>query len=320
MKKLVIFVVPLVIITIGFFWWKTVTSAPSNSEKSVRVVINKGASTTQVANKLKDEGVIRNAFAFRFYTQVTGVSRKIQAGQFQLPTNLPLDKVVVSLLTGPAEIWVTIPEGWRREEVVERYISSFELKGQPASNFREQFHALSENQEGKLFPDTYLFPKDASASSVVNLMATTFDSRLKTVGNNNSSLTLDEAIVLASLLERETITEAERPIVAGIILKRLEAGWPLQVDASVQYIIGDSSNWWPILTREDLEINSQYNTYKFQGLPPAPIASPGLSSLEAALNPQESSFWYYIHDPKGKIHYAMTLEEHNANVRKYLGK
>ena len=185
--------------------------------------------------------------------------------------------------------------------------------------FTNEFLQASKGKEGKLFPDTYLFPKDASASSIVNKMTKTFDSKTSGLAAG-PDLTFNQRIVLASILERETKTSAERPIVAGIMMNRIRAGMPLQVDAAVQYAVGTSKNWWPILTREDLNINLPFNTYKFIGLPPAPIASPGLSSLTAAFNPTQTEYWYYIHDTEGVIHYARTLQEHNANVVKYLGK
>jgi len=158
-----------------------------------------------------------------------------------------------------------------------------------------------------------------SAFSVVKKMTDTFDSKVKDL-ENNSGFSFDQAIILASLIERETKTDEERPVVAGILIKRLNSGWPLQIDASVQYAVGSEKEWWPVLTLDDLSVKSGYNTYMNQGLPPTPIASPGLSSIKAAFNPEESDYWYYIHDTKGQIHYAKTLEEHNANIAKYLGK
>jgi len=135
-----------------------------------------------------------------------------------------------------------------------------------------------------------------------------------------NGLSLEEVVILASLLERETITDEERPIVAGILLNRLNADWPLQVDASVQYALGDSKEWWPRpLTRDQIEnTTSRYNTYKYSGLPVGPISNPGISSLKAVANPEDTDYWYYIHDDDGKIHYAKTLEQHNANIAKYL--
>ena len=135
----------------------------------------------------------------------------------------------------------------------------------------------------------------------------------------NLNLSRDQ-VILASLIERETKTDSERPIVAGIMMNRLEVGMALQIDAAVQYAVGTSKNWWPILTRDDLASSSPYNTYKFAGLPPSPIANAGLSSLMAAANPSKTDYWYYIHGTDGVIRYASTLSEHNENIRKYLGK
>ncbi len=185
--------------------------------------------------------------------------------------------------------------------------------------FISEFLRASESKEGYLFPDTYLFPKEASASSIVAKMVGTYNNKTKNL-KNQSGLTNKDAVILASLIERETKTNEERPMVAGIMLNRLNAGMPLQIDASVQYAVGTAKDWWPILTLDDISTVSPYNTYKNKGLPPAPIANPGLSSLEAAFAPEDSDYWYYIHDPDGVIHYARTLAEHNSNIAKYLGR
>ncbi len=228
------------------------------------------------------------------------------------------------------ELWVTVPEGLRREEIAERFIQSLEKQGQEASVFRDEFLRESEGLEGYLFPDTYLFPRDAKASSIVSVMKNTFDKKIAEIGKNYpSGYGLDEVVILASLIEREAITDEERPVVAGILYNRLDNDWPLQVDAAVQYGIASvkctalsikCDSWWPkSLTKDDLEINSPYNTYKYQGIPPAPISNPGLESLKAAANPEKNDYFFYIH-AEGKIYYARTLEEHNANIRKYLNK
>jgi UPF0755 protein len=151
-------------------------------------------------------------------------------------------------------------------------------------------------------------------------MTETFTAKTQGLTVQGSNLTFSQAVILASLLERETKTDTERPIVAGILINRLNLGMPLQVDASVQYAVGTPADWWPIITLNDLKVNSLYNTYKYAGLPPAPIANPGLSSFKAALNPAQTDYLYYISDTSGQIHYAKTLAEQNANIAKYLGK
>jgi UPF0755 protein len=226
------------------------------------------------------------------------------------------------------ELWVTIPEGLRREEIAEKFISGLEKQGSEIMHFRSEFLEESSDLEGYLFPDTYLFPRDVKASVVVSTLRNTFNMKMEEVGNNYpSGYGLNDIVTLASLIEREAITDEERPVVAGILYNRLTNNWPLQVDATVQYAIANvrckdkvECSWWPkSLTREDLEVDSPYNTYKYPGMPPFPISNPGLKSLIAAVNPTSSDYYFYIH-VDGKIYYAKTLSEHNENVRKYLGK
>lgn len=300
------------------FWWYSVVR-PASGETSLKdFLIIKGSSASQIGNKLEKESLIRNALAFKIYVQVSGNARSIQAGEYRLSPSYSLFKMVDELTRGPAEIWVTIPEGLRREEIAERFTSAF---GQ-GEDFTQEFLSAAKDIEGFLFPDTYLFPKDAAASLVVKKMRSTFD--IKTAELNEgikaSELTLREIVILASIIERETRTEDERPIVAGLLINRLNIGMGLQADATVQYAVATSSNWWPILTKDDLQVNSPYNTYRFRGLPPAPIANPGLSSIKAAVFPEDSEYLYYLHDSKGQVYFARTLTEHNENVRKYLGK
>lgn len=322
-KKIILPILVLAIaLSLGFFvWWSQSLGAVSpTSNVSKDFLITKGSSATQIATKLQKEGLIKNALIFRVYVIVSGSAKKIQAGEYSLSPSFTIQRIVSEFLSGPREVWVTVPEGLRREEVAERFVVGLGIAEEEKSAFRKEFLSLTKGKEGYLFPDTYLFPKEASASVVTRKMLTTFTQKAGQVDM--------ETLILASLLERETITVGEKPVVAGIILKRARAGWPLQIDAAVQYAVATTkcgnttvcSDWWPILTREDIEIKSAFNTYRNPGFPPAPIASPGLASINAAKAPEDSSYWYYIHDTKGQIHYATTLEEHNANVRQYLGK
>jgi len=316
MKKLLL--LPLVLILVasaGFFWFIKNSTPVSATEKFSYFIIEKGSSAGQIGAKLESAGLIKSALAFKLYLQFTGQSGKLQTGEFKLTPSYSLLQTVDNLFKGPVELWVTIPEGQRREEVAQKFAAALNKD----SSFVADFLQASKGDEGYLFPDTYLFPKDVTATAIVKKMTETFASKTQNL-KNNSGLSFEKVVILASLLERETKPDAERPTVAGILIKRLNSGWPLQIDASVQYAVGTSKDWWPILTLDDLAISSPYNTYKNQGLPPTPIANPGISSIKGALNPTESDFWYYIHDSKGQIHFAKTLAEHNANIAKYLGK
>lgn len=316
MKKLLLMpLLAILVLAVGVIWFYSSIQPVSTDKSFKNFLITKGSSALQVGNKLQSAGFIKSALAFKIYLQFTGQAAKIQTGEFRLTPSFSLFQVVDQLFRGPTEIWVVIPEGLRREEIAAKFASGLER----GPSFTAEFLAVSKGDEGTLFPDTYLFPKDASASAIVNKMVRTFTSKTSSLRATGSP-SFDQRVVLASILERETKTDAERPIVAGILLNRIEAGMPLQVDASVQYAIGTQKNWWPILGLADLKTNSPYNTYKFTGLPPGPISNPGESSLKAALSPATTDFWYYIHDKNGQIHYAKTLVEHNANISKYLGK
>ena len=324
MKKLLFLPFVLIVVAVLAIGWIYANSQPPSTNKDYKnFLIDKGSSASSIGTKLQKAGFIKSALAFKIYLQFTGRASSLQTGEFRLSPSFNLFQTVDALFKGPIEIWVTIPEGLRREEIAVKFASSLDKD----STFISEFLDASKNSEGTLFPDTYLFPKDVTATQVVNKMNKQFDS--KTSGfTPTSGLNFDQSVVLASILERETKTDAERPIVAGILINRLNAGMPLQADAAVQYATGTSRckgrligcEWWIAPTLIDLDINSPYNTYKFTGLPPGPISNPGESSLKAAFNPTKTDYWYYIHDPQGNIHYAKTLAEHNANVAKYLGK
>ncbi|MDO8497649.1 MAG: endolytic transglycosylase MltG, partial [bacterium] len=181
-------------------------------------------------------------------------------------------------------------------------------------------------KEGHLFPDTYLIPKQATTENILSIFYNNFDKKyddsLKTKARK-LGLTEEEVVTLASLVEREARNESERKNVASILLKRLKNDWPLQVDATVQYIIGYQQKeklWWKRnLTQDDLDVESPYNTYKNKGLPPTPICSPGLLSIQAVVEADPTTpYWFYLTDPSGKTHYSKTVEEHDAQVNQYL--
>ncbi len=322
MKKLYLLpflVVSILVLALVWFFWAS--RPPLQSAGFTTFAVENGASASRIGTKLEKDGFVRSGLAFKIYTQFTGSAGKIQAGEYRLNPSYTLFQVVAELTRGPIEIWVTIPEGLRREEVAAKFTKALDQD----SVFESQFLEASVGQEGFLFPDTYLFSKESSASGIVNKMVRNFGSKTANLGAGKD-LTFDQGIILASLIERETRTEDERPVVAGILINRLNAGMPLQVDATVQYAVATSRckftlttcSWWQPLTSADLSINSPYNTYLVPGLPPAPIANPGLSSIQAAFSPAKTDYFYYIHDADGQIHYAKTLDEQNANIAKYL--
>lgn len=273
----------------------------------------------EIAQNLEEEGLVRSSLAFQFVAAKLGITRKIQAGDYRLNPKMSPGEIAQELTHGTLDRWITLIEGWRREQVVGKLAEG--LRGEQSQFNQEEFLVLTRELEGSLFPDTYLVPKDADAQKVVELLMANFNKKTK-------DLNLDqEALILASIIEREAKHVEDRPMVAGVLVNRLKVGMLLQADAAVQYAVAtqncqlktDSCVWWPAkLTGEDLQINSSYNTYRYAGLPPAPICSPGLASIKAALDPQETDYWFYLSDREGNMHYAKTLEGHNENIKKYL--
>jgi len=312
MKKLLFILCFILVGFVGLTSWIYLNTKPVSGDTSVKnFLILKGAAASIVGDNLKEAGLIRNSLIFKLYLYAGNKQKSLVAGEYSLSSNLTLFQIVAQLIKGPKEIWVTIPEGLRKEEIVEKYIKAFGLGDVAAENFRSEFSLAAKDKEGYLFPDTYLFPKDITAKLVVNKMLTTFDKKINSITYNQ--------LIMASLIERETRTDAERLIVAGILYKRIELDMPLQVDATVQYAIAKKDNYWPEIFLEDRKIKSAFNTYYVTGLPPAPIANPGLSAIKAAISSEKSGYLYYLHDSQGVIHYAVTLEEHNQNIKNYLG-
>lgn len=319
LKKFKFFLVITVLICAplgGFFWWRwAVEPIASQSTAEKLFVIQKGESSSSVADRLKRENLIKNALAFKILVYLRGFSDKIQAGDFRLRPSLSAQEIAKALTHGTLDIWLTFPEGWRREEFTQRLAANLE-------NFdNQEFLALTKDFEGYFFPDTYLIPKDASASMVLGIFQKNFEkkftSSLETAAEKKN-LTREQVLILASLVEREAKHEKDKPIVAGILIKRWRNDWPLQVDATLQYAKGSQLEWWPKVTAQDKKINSLYNTYQSKGLPPAPICNSGLDSIKAVINSQETDYWFYLSDKQGQMHYAQTSDEHNQNIVRYL--
>ncbi len=325
---LLILILCAVLLVAGvFFWWNQSLSAPSRDATKVTVTIAKGSSGEAIGEKLYTSGVIKSELAFKLYLRMNNLASKIPVGQFEIPKNLSVSQVIEVLQKGPTLIWVTVPEGLRHEQLPDRFITALNLTGEKADAFYTEFLSLAADEDGYLYPDTYLIPKDLKAPAAVTLLKTTFQKKYQSLTKNTPiELTDNEIVTLASLIERETLKGPERPMVAGILYNRLSIGMPLQVDATVQYTLANircrvpktCEDWWPTVLRGDYTIKSAYNTYTISGLPPSPIANPGVTALEAAANPTKSNYLYYLHDRNGGIHYASTLDEHNQNVQQYI--
>ena len=318
MKKLKIGVLLFILVLLGMYFVYQEGSLPVDKQNqgSFIFTITKGEGLYAITKRLAAEDLIRNRIVFLFIAKQMGIEKKIQAGNFRLTKRMTAQEVAEQLTHGTLDEWVTIIEGMRKEEI------ALKLKDQfPISEIK----FIENAPEGELFPDTYLIPKTDSEDAIIAIMQNNFKKKMAEARKQYpfEKRSDREALILASLVEREAKLTSDRLLVASIILKRIELGMPLQLDATIQYALGyqrDQKTWWKQdLTVDDLKVDSTYNTYTRTGLPPAPICNPGLESLKAALGATPNTpYLYYVSDSKGIIHPARTLEEHNANIRKYV--
>lgn len=319
MKKLIFLIIVIGVIGLsGFAVYREGTLPVDKTNKSTKIfVIEPGEGLTSVAKKLNGEGLIRNRLVFYGIVKKLGIERQIQAGDFRLSPSMDAYEIAETLTHGTLDIWVTIREGLRKDQVAEIMAKSFNVS-------ETEFNQNAE--EGYLFPDTYLIPRQATSESIITILKNNFNTKvtLEIISSaQQRQLDEHELITLASLVERETQHDEDRKKVASILLKRIENEWALQVDATIQYALGydtQEKTWWKkSITFADLEVESPYNTYKNKGFPPGPIANPGLASIKAAAEADSSTpYWFYLSDKSGKMYYSRTIEEHDAQVKKYL--
>jgi len=312
-------------------------NTPAGSDPaSVVFTVEPGESVGQIAARLQREGLIRDAELFRLYLRYTRLDSGVEAGQFTLKKTMTIPQIAQALQSGRRdELTLTIPEGRRLEEVAALVAQQTPISAttflsltRDAQAWAAQYPLLSElpagaSLEGYLFPDTYRLPLDATASDVVARMLSNFDHRITRKLRDDlasQKRTLFQAVTLASIVEREAVVEKERPIIASVYLNRLTSDMALDADPTVQYGMASAKGqapWWPQLTQEDYRsVKSPYNTYLNPGLPPGPIANPGLSSLEAAIDPAQTDFYFFRASCSrdGTHLFSKTLEEHAAKA------
>jgi len=312
-------------------------NAPAGSDPAAIVfTVEPGESVGQIATRLQTEGLVRDAQLFRLYLRYAKLDSGVEAGQFTLKKTMTIAEIAQALQSGKRdELTLTIPEGRRLEEVaalVEQQTpisaTTFLSLARNAGQWASQYPFLAElppdaSLEGYLFPDTYRLPKDVTASDVIARMLANLDHRITPVMRDelaSQKRTLFEAVTLASIVEREAVVENERPLIAGVYMNRLVSGMALDADPTVQYGIASAKKqapWWPQLTQEDYRAaKSPYNTYLNPGLPPGPIANPGLSSLQAAIEPAKTPYFFFraACSRDGTHLFSKTLEEHAAKA------
>lgn len=324
----------------------------SVDDTPVRFVVEPGTPARRIGEELVAAGLIEDDLLFEAYVRVNGLAEKLEAGTFILAPSMTMAEIVDALQDAEASsITITIPEGWRLEQVAE-YLEEAQVFGDDgagADAYREQAQSgdltgldplrypflqdrpAGASLEGFLFPDTYdvpavgTVPADVLSRQLDNFAAKVIPAYEEAVAAGTTDLDLFSVLILASIVEREAVIPEERPDIAGVYLNRLANGIALEADPTVQYAMGyqpETDQWWktPVFLEEYSSVDSPYNTYLYPGIPPGPIASPGLSSIRAVLDPAEHDYLYFVAVPDGTgAHvFATTFEEHAVNVQRYL--
>lgn len=305
------FVFMFLVATVGFHFF---FAPPEKFPVGSLVPIARGMSVEDASRFLAEQNAIRSPIAFIALVRIFGNYRGVIAGSYYFDVPESVLGVALRMTQGDYNlklVRVTIPEGAHARDiadVLETRIPSFR---------REEFLGLAYEKEGYLFPDTYFFLPNVSNEEIIRVMTDNFEDKITPLLERiaESGRTLPDVIIMASLIERETIELKDKPLVAGILWKRIDIGMRLQVDAPFLYAIGKNTF---DLSIKDLRTDFPYNTYTRKGLPPTPIANPGLDSIIASIQPKETPYLFYLSDRQSNMHYARTFEEHKQNKRKYL--
>lgn len=324
---LVIFVVGVPVL-VGTILWVRMTDLYRGYATSEQIVeIPQGSGTADIGRRLVDAGVVRDEWSFRAAIWWTGDARNLKAGEYRFDRPVSALAVVEKIARG--DVYgrrVTFPEGLTIAEMAKIYESQrlgtaadFIAASRDVSLVAE-LDPRASDLEGYLFPETYTLPRGLPAPRLIGMMVGRFRAVFTDAMRQQAAaqgLTVRQVVTLASLVEKETAQPGERPLVAAVYRNRLEKGMGMQADPTVVYALQKAGRYDGNIRREDLAFDSPYNTYKYAGLPPGPIASPGKASLEAALAPADAEYVYFVSRNDGTHVFATTLDEHNRNVQKF---
>ncbi len=300
--------------TVALFSYVFAIQPPDDFPLQQLVTVRAGASVDEIAFDLEASGVVRSGLAFKVVAVLTGSARSLHAGDYLFKEPKDIFSVVRAVSLGAFGLEpekIRIPEGATTRSmaiIFKSHLLRFDS---------EKFLAKAQPLEGFLFPDTYFFLPNADEDTVINTMKADFDEKIRPYEQDiaSSSLSLHEIITLASIIEREASRSDDRHMISGVLYNRLKKNMPLQVDVTFLYIMGKNTFQ---LTLDDLRSDNPYNTYVHKGLPPGPIGSPSLDSIDAAVHPDKHPYLFYLADNGGTTHYSRTYEEHLQKKRLYL--
>lgn len=318
----------LLVVLVGWFVLNSLFDANNPEDiQDYNINIQQGLSTAQIGQILANENIISNSKYFELFVRMNNFDGKLKAGDYTLSPSMSLKEIVDRLMKGQTINYkFTIPEGYTLKQIcevlVKKGLADEEefwrvVREEPFSQFEflKDLPKDDKRLEGYLFPDTYIVPKGISEKEIAELMLQRFEEVYNQLPLNESGLNFRDTVILASLVELESLVDVDRPLIASVFLNRLQIGMKLDCDATLQYIFPERKSR---VLYSDLEIDSPYNTYKNKGLPPGPIGSPGKASLEAVHQPAKTKYFYFVakKDGSGEHVFSKTLSEHNANKNK----
>jgi len=318
----------LIVLGAGIFKYVSLFSAPQKQAEIQQFTIAIGKEDSNEAiRQLKAQGFIRSELGFKIaLLGLKGANSIcvdcIKPGAYKISKAMSVWEIAKILRQEPYMKWVVIPEGLRKEQIAEILAETLGWDDRKKSDWVTKFTAMKYDYiEGVYFPDTYLIPKDETPLDVSQRFINKFNEKFASYADKFTAANIKwtTALKIASIIQRETADKADMPLIAGIIWNRLNIGMKLEIDATVQYARGNTGDgWWAPIKVADKQIDSPYNTYLYKGLPPHPIANPGIDAIDAVLNSTETECLFYLHDSNKQIHCAKTYEEHLANIDKYL--
>ena len=291
---------------------------PERGALPERFIVSIGENKTQVASDLKSQEFIKNTLIFDVISIFFG---KINPGGYKISKSENVWQVVMALSKNPYMKWVVIPEGLRKEEIANMLSKTLGWNDTGKKEFIDYASSQSNYFEGVYFPDTYLIPIDEAPTDTAKRLIAKFQENFAPYAKEAivQNIKWTTALKIASIIQREAAGKNDMALISGIIWNRLNKNMPLDMDSTLQYVRGDvGQGFWASISVSDKKTDSPYNTYLHTGLPPHPISNPGLSAIDAAINPEKTDCFYYLHDNSGMIHCSNTYSEQQQNVEKYL--
>jgi UPF0755 protein len=309
----------VILITVTFIFLGPV----GGSDQVLIFIIPQNTQDSDIAKSLHEQKLIRNAKAFKYLQDNFAKDKEIKSGGYKLNQKMDSWQILSKLTGKPDLFWITFSYCLRKEQIGEKLASTLGWSEEELNKWNTIYtNSKPEYFEGVYYPDTYLIPADESGQQIAQRFITNFNEKFAPLADKffTKNIKWTTGVKIASLIAREAAGPADMKLISGIIWNRLDKGMPLQIDATMQYTLGKTTDgsWWGNIDISEKQSDSPYNTYKYSGLPPTPICSPNIDAIEATLDSEETDCLYYLHDTSGQIHCAKTYAEHKENISKYL--